>query len=312
MKTVLFPHKLPIGRRQFIRWSAASLALTAAPRLFPYLPSAFDSIATWDMSRFTMLTDGFKKRPWNEVFAMMVEAGFPQVEIRAMAPQFSMNPSPEIVTSVLELATRAGCRITGLNAYLGPRGGEDPTDVSAQIAAGQRNIDAAARFGARLCRVLPRRERTKQSYWDLLPFLRGLLPYAGARRVSLVVETRSGVDLDVTTMSEFCRAVDSPWFGLVFNPVQFADGGKDYKEAWAGLRGHVVHLHLRDYRRAAGGELDWAELGEGEMDLAWMIRELRNTKYSGLIGLEFDKAEPTVAAMKQWHQCCQRLLAATA
>ncbi len=298
-----------ISRRNFLGAAAATLWTGLTVHSTMAEPPQDNRVRPWNLDRFTFLTDGYKKRPWEEVFPLIAAGGFRQVEVRAMEPQFSMNPGSELVEKVAELARQSRVSITGLNSYLGPRGGHDAKDVHAQIAAAKRNLEAAKRFGARTCRVLPPKSRTADSYSELAPFLRGALPDAERVGVALVVETNGGVEHDPVAMRDYCVKIGSPFFGLLFNPVRMAERGVDYKLAWEVMRPHVRHVHLSDFKMSAGKPV-WAELGEGEMDLGWMIAQLKNSRYEGLVGLEFDHHEASIANVEQWRHVCEGLIAA--
>ena len=83
------------------------------------------------------------------------------------------------------------------------------------------------------------------------------------------------------------RAVNSPWFGILYEPANLMHGKVDYKAAYRAFKGSIVHIHLKD-GRWVGGRYELTMLGEGDVDCAWVISTMEADGYTGHYALEFE------------------------
>lgn len=85
------------------------------------------------------------------------------------------------------------------------------------------------------------------------------------------------------------KAVGSPGLGLTWDPNNSAQSG-DPEPFPAGYQSldasRIWHVHLRDYRRAADGSVEWCGVGDGEFDHAGQIRASLADGYQGVFSLE--------------------------
>ncbi len=78
----------------------------------------------------------------------------------------------------------------------------------------------------------------------------------------------------------------APWVGAAIDTGWFATQGCDAVQATRELRGHLVHVHLKDIR-AIGGHATCA-LGDGIVDIPGVLRVLKEIGYNGAISIEHE------------------------
>jgi sugar phosphate isomerase/epimerase len=142
----------------------------------------------------------------------------------------------------------------------------DPADRAAEVDRQRAIIDAVAALGGSTCRVLsgqrqPHVARTDGVAW-VVEAIRSLLPHAEKRGVILVMENhyKDGY----WSYPEFAQArdvfleiidqIDSPWFGVNYDPSNALVAGDDPVELLDAVKYRVVTMHASD-RWLEGGTL---------------------------------------------------------
>lgn len=133
-----------------------------------------------------------------------------------------------------------------------------------QIDAQKHWIDVCAALGGRYCRVLSGQRRPEVSREAGLQFaiesIEACLPHAGACGVTLVLENHYKDDYCtypefVQKMDDFCELVeriDSPHFGVNFDPSNAILAGDDPLELLGRVKDRVVTMHASDRYLAVG------------------------------------------------------------
>jgi sugar phosphate isomerase/epimerase len=82
--------------------------------------------------------------------------------------------------------------------------------------------------------------------------------------------------------------------------------GVEYQSAFETMRDHITHVHLRDGKYVED-EWQYAMLGEGEIDLRWVLDSLEGVGYDGTIALEYEinDIEPPETGLKKWYVACE-------
>ena len=116
--------------------------------------------------------------------------------------------------------------------------------------------------------------------------LAAIVPYAAEHGVRLGIENvHSGCLLTPTEMREYVASFASPWVGAyvdVGNGLLYAPS-----EDWLRILGpHLVGVHFKDYRKAAGQDAGFGPLLSGDVDWPEVIRALEETGYDGPVAVE--------------------------
>ena len=189
----------------------------------------------------------------------------------------------------------------------------DPETRRAEIEREKQMIDVTAQLGGGFCRVLSGQRREDVARADGVRWsvecITALLPYAAARGVVLAMENhykdgfwrypefaqRSDVFLEIINQ------IDSPWFGVNFDPSNAIIAGEDPLTLLAAVKDRVITMHASDRFLVSGtledlrkqdGALGYAQnlkhgvIGKGLNDYDAIFRTLRAEGFAGWISIE--------------------------
>jgi sugar phosphate isomerase/epimerase len=172
-----------------------------------------------------------------------------------------------------------------------------------QVAQQRRWIDMCAALGGRFCRVLSGQRRPEVSREDGLRYaaecIHQSLEHASERQVTLVIEnhykdnywTYPEFAQQSDVFCELIERIDSPWFGVNFDPSNTLLAGEDPLELLARVKHRVRTMHASD-RYLASGTLEDLRREENAVGYASRLRH-------GVIGQglnDYDAIFSTLAA----------------
>jgi sugar phosphate isomerase/epimerase len=192
----------------------------------------------------------------------------------------------------------------------------DPSYRAEEVRKMKRMIDVMTFLGPpafRSCRVLSGQNRPGLALEDGIRWtvdcIYQLLPYAAARNVQLVMENHYKDGF--WTYPEFAQAsvrflaiidrIDSPWFGVNYDPSNTLLAGEDPLELLAKVKHRVLTMHasdrylkeghspeeLRNYTMEGySAALAHGVIGRGLNDYDAIFRELRSVRFDGWISIE--------------------------
>lgn len=143
-----------------------------------------------------------------------------------------------------------------------------------EIEREKQMIDVTAELGGGFCRVLSGQRREEVSRAEgvrwTVECIKSLLHHAGARQVVLSMENhyKDGYwrypefAQDLNTFLEIIDQIDSPWFGVNYDPSNAILAGQDPLEVLAAVKHRVVSMHASD-RYLATGTLEELKGQEG-------------------------------------------------
>lgn len=134
----------------------------------------------------------------------------------------------------------------------------DPARLEKEIEREKQMIAITAFFGGRFCRVLSGQRRPELSRGDgvaqVVRVIRSLLPFAAQHGVVLNMENHYkdnywqfpefAQKMDVFV--EIVNQIDSPWFGVNYDPSNTILAGEDPLELLARVKHRVVTMHASD------------------------------------------------------------------
>ena len=179
----------------------------------------------------------------------------------------------------------------------------DPAARRAEIEREKQIIDITAQLGGRYCRVLSGQRRDDVSRADGVRYtvecIKEVIPYAAERNVILNMENhyKDGYwkfpefaqHLDV--FLEVIEQIDSPWFGVNFDPSNAIICGEDPLEVLAAVKHRVITMHASD-RYLISGTLEDLKQQDGSMGYA------KNLKH-GVIGKGLNDYDTIFSTLKQ-------------
>jgi hypothetical protein len=98
------------------------------------------------------------------------------------------------------------------------------------------------------------------------------------------------------------EAIDSHTFGVLMDVGNFQHFGEDTVAAAQHLARWVVHVHLKEARRKPDGSLIACAVGEGDIEIAAVLRALKDSGYDGCLAVEYGAQidEDEVWAVRQY------------
>ncbi len=140
----------------------------------------------------------------------------------------------------------------------------DPELLHAEIEREKRMIELTAFFGGRFCRVLSGQRRPGLSreagVTRVVRVLKSLLPFAEKHDVVLTMENHYkdnywqypefAQKMDI--FIEIVEQIDSPWFGVNYDPSNTILTGEDPIELLRKIKHHVVSMHASDRYLTSG------------------------------------------------------------
>jgi sugar phosphate isomerase/epimerase len=189
----------------------------------------------------------------------------------------------------------------------------DPALLQAEVEREKRMIELTAFFGGRYCRVLSGQRRPglerNAGIAQVVRVIRGLLPFAEKHAVVLTIENHYkdnywqypefAQSMDVFT--EIVDQIDSPWFGVNFDPSNALLAGEDPLVLLERVKHRVVTMHasdrflksgtIADLRReenSAGyaSRLAHGVIGKGLNDYDRIFAILRSVGFDSWISIE--------------------------
>ncbi|MFN7928790.1 MAG: sugar phosphate isomerase/epimerase family protein [Blastocatellia bacterium] len=229
-----------------------------------------------------------------------------------MYPGFFANFEPEYIAQVKQHAESKGLEIPMMCCS------PDFTQHDAAARAAELDkekfwIDLTAQLGGKYCRVLTGQRREDVSRADGVRYsvegINAAIPYAAERGIVLNMENhyKDGYwkypefaqHLDV--FLEIINQIDSPWFGVNFDPSNSIICGEDPLDVLAAVKHRVVTMHASDRYLISGtiedlksqdGSLGYAKnlkhgvIGKGLNDYDAIFSTLKAEGFNGWVSIE--------------------------
>ena len=189
-----------------------------------------------------------------------------------------------------------------------------PEERRQEIEREKKMVDVTARLGGGFCRVLsgqrrPHVSREQGTRW-VVECIREVMEYSAARNVVLAIENhykdnywqhpefaqRQDVFLEIV------NAIDSPWFGVQFDPSNALVAGEDPIELLERVKHRVVTMHASDRHLKPGHTLEELKavedsvgyasilahgvIGRGMNDYPRIFATLREAGFDGWVSIE--------------------------
>jgi sugar phosphate isomerase/epimerase len=172
----------------------------------------------------------------------------------------------------------------------------------AEVEREKHLIDVTAEIGGGFCRVLSGQRRNGVSRAEgvcwTVECIKSLLEHAASRRIVLNMENHykdgywrypefaQGIDIFL----EIINQIDSPWFGVNFDPSNAIIAGQDPLEVLAAVKHRIVSMHASD-RYLASGTLEALKQQEGTTGYAKNLRH-------GIIGKGLNNYDVIFSTLK--------------
>lgn len=227
----------------------------------------------------------FKPYTLEEALSGLAEAGFENVEIGAVKDFLPhLDPDalgPGEIAAAQDLLDRYGLRCVSMS-------GHAPLHTEEGLARLRRVLNAGAELGILVLNTFTGDAETPEEVETFKENVRRIADESQERGIRLCIETDSNLlptaEIGVRLLDEIGR----DWIQINYDPgnVVYYTGARPEEDVKLGLD-RYGHFHLKD-QRGGKGVLDFPVLGEGEIDLASILRDLAASGFSGPVSMEIE------------------------
>jgi sugar phosphate isomerase/epimerase len=190
---------------------------------------------------------------------------------------------------------------------------QDPAKLQAEIEREKKMIEITAFFGGKFCRVLSGQRVPELSraagVAQVVKVITGLLPFAEKHGVVLIMENHYkdnywqypefAQKMDIFV--EIVNQIDSPWFGVNYDPSNTILAGEDQYELLERVKHRVVTMHASDRYLKSGtiedlrkeedsvgyaSRLSHGVIGKGMNDYDRIFSILNSVGFHGWVSIE--------------------------
>lgn len=227
-----------------------------------------------------------------QAVAAAAEYGYDGIELRLIDDQVI---TPELVATNRERIKRAfgdtGVQLIALgsSARFSMR---DRAERARQETATVELIKRAKELGTPFIRVFggkrPDGVSMEEAIANVAESLNNLAPAAEDAGVALVLETHDDFSR-AADVAEVLRRVPSKSIGALWDTQPPYEFGESASEVLDLLGNRILHTHVKDARKRNGGHSDLVLLGEGEVPIREILRQLLAKGYDGYAAVEWEK-----------------------
>ncbi len=241
----------------------------------------------------------FKPYTLEEALRGLSEAGFENVEIGAVKGFLEHLDPDRLGADEIEetkgLLGRFGLRCVSLS-------GHAPLHLDEGLRRLRNVLAAGKALDVLVLNTFTGDAETPDEVERFKANVRVLADEAQAAGIRLCIETDSNLLPTAEIGMRLLDEIGHDWIQINYDPgnVVYYVGASPEVDIRHGL-GRYGHLHLKD-QRGGKGVLDFPPLGEGELDLASILRDLAGSGFSGPVSMEI---EFTDYEYPPWEECVE-------
>lgn len=259
-----------------------------------------------NIDRISACTYPMREQPYDYALRVLAESGVYRADLWGREPHFPELPTDDQLTAIEAASAATGVAIANIGSYPGRDfASEDEAARAAEMHKMRLTIDAAQRLGARSIRIMPGHGEDPALVDQIAPLMAESAAYAEAAGIFLGMENHRGsIAGDPPNILRLCEIVGSTNFGVLYEPCNLWHAGVDHQQAFDVFSDWIVHVHIKDGRRTADG-FERVHLGEGDIDVQWVVDALEGIGYSGDYALEYEiqDIEPVETGLRKWVSC---------
>lgn len=221
------------------------------------------------------------RQPFRKALLTVRQMGAEAVQFEAQGDLAPGRLSRTGVREIRKLLDDAQLRVSALGFHT-PGGYTDPERLDQRAAATKAALEFAYSLGAPLVIVSlgPLPAEADSPRWNMVvEVLAELGEHANRSGARLVAETG---DQPVKHLAELLARLPEGSLGADLNPGRLLANGFALEEAIEALGRHVLAVHATDARSPAAGRPGaMAPLGQGDVDVPWLLAALEDYAYRG-------------------------------
>ena len=255
-----------------------------------------------DIFRASACTYAMRKDDVAFALHIIAGVGFKKVDLWGGMPHFSINESEYDINRLIELANTYGLKIANIGTYCGQKFSSDSKEeIQQEIKDTKKTIDIASKLGARSIRIVPGNGK-REVIDKIVPYFKECAEYAESKKVYMGFENHGGaISGNPEACAELSEKVGSKHFGVLYEPCNLMHSGVDYKSAFEKFSQYITHVHIKD-GAPKDGKFQSTMLGDGVIDVSWVVENLNKAGYKGDFALEYEVThiEPIETGLKKW------------
>ncbi len=239
-------------------------------------------MAEWIQTGSTII---FKPYPLEAALQGLAEAGFENVEIGAVKGFLEhLDPddlSDDAIARTRELLGASGQRCVSMSGHAQLHTGEGLTRLRNVLGAGKE-------LGILVLNTFTGDAETEDEVGAFLANARALAADAEAAGIRLCIETDSNLMPTAEVGRDILSRIGHPSIGINYDPgnVVYYAGARPEEDLQYALP-YLGHVHLKD-KRGGKGVPDFPALGEGELDIERMVRDIAASGFAGPVSMEIE------------------------
>lgn len=225
--------------------------------------------------------------------------GWQSIELRMVNRRMvTVDLSEAEFNHALAQLDQVGFKVTALSSAIGNWSRSIEGDFAIDVRELETAIGRMKRLGTRFLRTMSwTRGGATETEWraEAIRRYRILAEMAEKADVVLLHENCAGWGgQSAVHMGELIDAVRSPHVGVLFDIGNTISHGYEPWAFYAGLRGRISYVHVKDCRRnpQGGRSADYADVGDGHAMVREILIDLLASGYRGVISIE-----PHIAAV---------------
>ncbi|HKP17855.1 MAG TPA: sugar phosphate isomerase/epimerase family protein [Gaiellaceae bacterium] len=239
----------------------------------------------------------FKPYSLEEALRGLAAAGFENVEIGAVK-DFLEHLDPDDLGPGVIAETRALLEANGLRVV--SMSGHAPLHLELGRERLRRVLHAGAELGIVVLNTFTGDAESDAERASFVENVRAIADEAQELGIALCIETDSNLMPTAETGVQLLDEIGHDWVRINYDPgnvVYYA--GVSPEDDLTHALPRLGHVHLKD-KRGGKGVLDFPPLGEGELDIPAMLRDIRDSGFSGPVSMEI---EFTNYEWPDWQAC---------
>ncbi len=181
---------------------------------------------------------------------------------------------------------------------------ESVEERAEEVSKVLNGIQVAKKLGTTIVRVFCGDIQGDKTYENGLAWiiegLKKCAEIAEKERIYLAIENHGLLAGKSKQVIEIIKSVNSPFVKSTFDTGNFLLVHENPIAAFEQLKNEIVHVHFKDFREKVkneslrgfrsteGVELIGVIPGDGEVDLAYIVNGLKNSKYDGWLSIEYE------------------------
>ncbi len=226
-----------------------------------------------------------------EIFQLAKGARMDGVELRLDMDRIRAWHENDEVYALIQKWPSQGLVVTDIAASISVLRFDEAVIEDAKLC-----VDVASGIGAGAVRVFAGAHRKRFSdvvendFENMAKALRTICEYASSKQIEIWLETHS----DLSTAAAAGRVadmVDMPNLKILWDVMHSIEFKETLEESMAALTGRLAHVHWKDGKPSADADLCeyiHTDLGAGAMQLAELLKLLKQADYTGYVSLEWE------------------------